>query len=315
MSKATIARVNDSLDPYGLGGGKGKESHTIDGLSLPTEALYQIHPDITANALIETDSAFTNRKNFLSSQYMIDALANDPERRLKRLGDGFYEQQLINDQIVSATGKQYLEGYTDNEAEYKALLEAGIAFGKVFKLAPGIALSKEQMEAITSDMVWLETKTVVVDGKAQQVLYPKVYLAKQPAKSVDAMGGIISGKSIVSNTNADILNQGIMTADTIVLGAHDVQNTGRIDGRQVNIKASQDVINTGNIHGDKQVTINAGRDINVGAHVDRLEHHDIVSRQGTIGVAKDGDLVLSAKRDVNLKGAIVHTGDHSKATD
>ncbi len=55
-------------------------------------------------------------------------------------------------------------------------------------------------------------------------------------------------------------------------------------------------------------------DINVGAHVDRLEHHDIVSRQGTIGVGKDGDLVLSAKRDVNLKGAIVHTGDNSKAT-
>lgn len=314
LSKSTIAKVNDSLDPYGLGGGKGKESHTIDGLSLPTEALYQIHPDITANALIETDSAFTNRKNFLSSQYMIDALANDPERRLKRLGDGFYEQQLINDQIVSATGKQYLEGYTDNEAEYKALLEAGIAFGKAFKLAPGIALSKEQMESITTDMVWLETKTVVVEGKAQQVLYPKVYLAKQPAKSVDAMGGIISGKAIVSHTNTDILNQGIMSADTIVLGAHDVQNTGRIDGRQVIIKASQDVINTGNIHGDKRVTINAGRDINVGTHVDKLEHHDIVGRQGTIGVAKDGDLVLSAKRDINLKGAIVHTGDNSKAT-
>ena len=314
LSKSTIAKVNDSLDPYDLGGGKGKESHTIDGLSLPTETLYQIHPDITANALIETDSAFTNRKNFLSSQYMIDALANDPERRLKRLGDGFYEQQLINEQIVSATGKQYLEGYTDNEAEYKALLEAGIAFGKAFKLAPGIALSKEQMEAITTDMVWLETKTVVVNGKAQQVLYPKVYLAKQHAKSVDAMGGIISGKAIVSNTNADILNQGIMTADTFVLGAHDVQNTGRIDGRKVNIKATQDVTNTGNIHGDKQVNINVGRDINLGAHVDRLEHHDIVSRQGTIGVAKDGDLVLSAKRDVNLKGAIVHTKDNSKAT-
>ena len=314
LSKATIAKVNDSLDPYGLGGGKGKESHTIDGLSLPTEALYQIHPDITANALIETDSAFTNRKNFLSSQYMIDALANDPERRLKRLGDGFYEQQLINEQIVSATGKQYLEGYTDNEAEYKALLEAGIAFGKAFKLAPGIALSKEQMEAITTDMVWLETKTVVVDGKAQQVLYPKVYLAKQPAKSIDAMGGIISGKAIVSNTNADILNQGVISADTIVLGANAVQNTGRIDGRKVAIKASQDVINRGNIHGDKQVTINAGRDINVGTHVDKLEQQDIVGRQGTIGVGEKGDLFLSAKRDVNLKGAIVHAGENSKAT-
>ena len=309
-----IDNVNDSLDPYGLGGGKGKASQTINGLSLPTEALYQIHPDITANALIETDPAFTNRKNFLSSQFMIDALTNNPERRFKRLGDGFYEQQLINEQIVSTTGKQYLEGYTDNEAEYKALLEAGIAFGKAFKLAPGIALSKEQMEAITTDMVWLETKTVFVDGKAQQVLYPKVYLAKQTAKSMDAMGGIISGKAIVSNTNTDILNQGIMTADTIVLAAHDVENTGRIDGRKVTIKASQDVINTGNIHGEKQVDINAGRDINVGAHVDRLQYHDIVGRQGTIGVGEKGDLVLSAKRDVNLKGAIVHTGDNSKAT-
>lgn len=189
----------------------------------------QFKLSITANALIETDPAFTNRKNFLSSQFMIDALTNNPERRFKRLGDGFYEQQLINEQIVSATGKQYLEGYTDNEAEYKALLEAGVAFGKAFKLTPGIALSKEQMDAITTDMVWLETKTVIVDGKAQQVLYPKVYLAKQTAKSMDAMGGIISGKAIVSNTNTDILNQGIMTADTIVLGANDVENTGRMD--------------------------------------------------------------------------------------
>lgn len=126
-------------------------------------------------------------------------------------------------------------------------------------------------------------------------MYPKVYLAKQTAKSMDAMGGIISGKAIVSNTNTDILNQGIMTADTIVLGANDVENTGRIDGRKVTIKASQDVINTGNIHGEKQVNINVGRDINVGAHVNRLQHHDIVGRQGTIGVGEKGDLVLSAK--------------------
>ena len=100
-----IDNVNDSLDPYGLGGGKGKASQTINGLSLPTEALYQIHPDITANALIETDPAFTNRKNFLSSQFMIDALANNPESRFKRLGDGVYEQRLINEQIVSGTGR------------------------------------------------------------------------------------------------------------------------------------------------------------------------------------------------------------------
>ena len=83
-------------------GNQGKSSIgnvTIEGLKLPTQAIYNIHPDITANALIETDSAFTNRKKFVSSEYMLNALANDPDRRMKRLGDGFYEQGLINSQI------------------------------------------------------------------------------------------------------------------------------------------------------------------------------------------------------------------------
>ena len=48
---------------------KVKESHTIDGLSLPTEALYQIHPDITANALIETDSVLQIVRIFIFSIY------------------------------------------------------------------------------------------------------------------------------------------------------------------------------------------------------------------------------------------------------
>lgn len=309
LSTSTIAKVNDSLDPYGLGKGNGKRSGAIDGLSLPTESLYRIHPEITANALVETDPAFTDRKQFLSSQYMIDALNQDPDRRLKRLGDGFYEQQLVNQQILAATGRQYLTGYTDNEAEYKALLEAGIVYGKQFNLTPGITLSDAQMQAITTDMVWLETKTMVVNGKEQQVLYPKVYLAKQSAKSLDAMGGLISGRAIVSETDADIRNQGVMTADTIVLNGQNIHNTGTIDGRTVAVAAKQDVNTTGAIHGDTHVVVRAGRDVNVGARVKALSNQDVVRRQGTVGVSEPGgQLSIVANRDIHLKGALVHGG-------
>ena len=309
LSTSTIAKVNDSLDPYGLGKGNGKRSGIIDGLSLPTESLYRIHPEITANALVETDPAFTDRKQFLSSQYMIDALNQDPDRRLKRLGDGFYEQQLVNQQILATTGRQYLTGYSDNEAEYKALLEAGIAYGKQFNLTPGITLSDAQMQAITTDMVWLETKTMVVNGKEQQVLYPKVYLAKQSAKSLDAMGGLISGRAIVSETDADIRNQGVMTADTIVLNGQNIHNTGTIDGRTVAIAAKQDVNTTGAIHGDAHVVVRAGRDVNVGARVKALSNQDVVRRQGTVGVSEPGgQLSIAANRDIHLKGALVHGG-------
>lgn len=312
IAEANKRKVNDSLDPFGTGT-QGKSSIgnvTIEGLKLPTQAIYNIHPDITANALIETDSAFTNRKKFVSSEYMLNALANDPDRRMKRLGDGFYEQGLINSQILSATGKLYLEGYTDNEIEYKALLEAGISYGKKYKLTPGITLSEEQMKAITTDMVWLETKTVVVNGQPQQVLYPKVYLAKQSANQIDAMGAVVSGKSIIANTDSTFKNSGNMMADSIVVQANTVDNTGRFNANTVAIGATDSIRNTGAIHGNDSVTLRANNDISVESATHKLANQDVLMQQGRIGVSNPkGTIDIHSNKDVHLTGAIITGGD------
>lgn len=312
IAEANKHKVNDSLDPFGTGN-QGKSSIgnvTIEGLKLPTQAIYNIHPDITANALIETDSAFTNRKKFVSSEYMLNALANDPDRRMKRLGDGFYEQGLINSQILSATGKPYLEGYTDNESEYKALLEAGISYGKKYKLTPGITLSEEQMKAITTDMVWLETKTVVVNGQPQQVLYPKVYLAKQSANQIDAMGAVVSGKSIIANTDSTFKNSGSMMADSIVVQANTVDNTGRFNANTVAIGATDSIRNTGAIHGNDSVILRANNDISVEAETHQLANQDVLMQQGRIGVSNPrGTIDIHSNKDVHLTGAIITGGD------
>lgn len=312
IAEANKRKVNDSLDPFGTGN-QGKSSIgnvTIEGLKLPTQAIYNIHPDITANALIETDSAFTNRKKFVSSEYMLNALANDPERRMKRLGDGFYEQGLINSQILSATGKPYLEGYTDNESEYKALLEAGISYGKKYKLTPGITLSEEQMKAITTDMVWLETKTIVVNGQPQQVLYPKVYLAKQSANQIDAMGAVVSGKSIIANTDSTFKNSGNMMADSIVVQANTVDNIGRFNANTVAIGATDSIRNTGAIHGNDSVILRANNDISVEAETHQLANQDVLMQQGRIGVSNSkGTIDIHSNKDVHLTGAIITGGD------
>lgn len=312
IAEANKHKVNDSLDPFGTGN-QGKSSIgnvTIEGLKLPTQAIYNIHPDITANALIETDSAFTNRKKFVSSEYMLNALANDPDRRMKRLGDGFYEQGLINSQILSATGKPYLEGYTDNESEYKALLEAGISYGKKYKLTPGITLSEEQMKSITTDMVWLETKTVVVKGQPQQVLYPKVYLAKQSAKQIDAMGAVVSGKSIIANSDSTFKNSGNMMADSIVVQANTVDNTGRFNANTVAIGATDSIRNTGAIHGNDSVTLRANNDISVEAATHKLANQDVLMQQGRIGVSNPkGTIDIHSNKDVHLTGAVITGGE------
>lgn len=69
----------------------------------------------------------------------------DPNKTSKRMGDGLYEQKLITDQIVTATGKRYIGDYSNNEAQYKALMNSGLAFRKQFGLTVGTALSAAQM--------------------------------------------------------------------------------------------------------------------------------------------------------------------------
>jgi filamentous hemagglutinin len=105
--------------------------------------------------LVETDPAFTNYRQWLSSDYLLNALSYNPALMQKRLGDGYYEQSLIRDQVAQLTGRRFLNGYSNDEAQYLALLNSGKTFAEKVNLQPGIALTKEQIAQLTSDMVWL----------------------------------------------------------------------------------------------------------------------------------------------------------------
>ena len=49
-------------------------------------SLYRTNPEATNRPLIETDPQFTDRRKWLSSDYMFNALRSDPQNILKRLG-------------------------------------------------------------------------------------------------------------------------------------------------------------------------------------------------------------------------------------
>ena len=115
--------------------------------NIPNTSIYKINKETTATYLIETNPAFTDRKKFLSSDYMYEQMKWDPDKTMKRLGDGFYEQELVRQQIMELKGTRYLPGYTGDEEEYKALMESGAAFARKYDLKPGIELTKEQMAA------------------------------------------------------------------------------------------------------------------------------------------------------------------------
>ena len=271
---------------------------------LPESALYQLHPETTAKYLVETDPAFTNKKKFLSSDYMYQQMTWDPERVTKRLGDGFYEQELLRNQIIQLTGKTYLDGFTNNEDEFHALMDSGIAYAKEFHLTPGIDLTKEQMAALTSDIVWLETTTVTVNGKTYDVLYPHVYLKAGSEKKIAADGSLISANQLVIEAKNQLANSGALMGNSILMQGKDIVNRGMIYGDTVQLKASHDIKESGIIHAEKQVSLTADNNITMQDTVLHEKNQDVLHTTADIAVkGKDGVLLMEAGKDIRLTGA------------
>ncbi|MEN4631654.1 hemagglutinin repeat-containing protein [Pantoea agglomerans] len=286
-------------------------------IRLPDNSLYQLQPGSDSHYLVETDPRFVNQKQWLSSDYMQNALTTDSSRILKRLGDGYYEQRLVRDQIIQLTGNRYISGYGSDEDQYRGLMNNGVAFGKTYQLELGVALTPAQMALLTSDIVWLVNQTVTLpDGTQQTVLVPQVY-AKVKEGDLTGDGALIGGGSVVLNARNDITNSGtIKGRDVTQLTARSLTNSGYISGNTVSLTARQDITNLGGvISGDKQVSLLAGRDITSqstlrGDGTDRwIDRPAGIYVQGT-----DGALTLSALNNITLAASDIGNAGEKSTT-
>lgn len=243
---------------------------TQDHLTLPSNALYITAKGSQAQYIVETDPAFANYKNWLSSDYMLDALGLDPAMQQKRIGDGFYEQRLVQDQVAQLTGFRFLEGYASDEEQYKALMNNGLSFAKQYGLRVGIALSEAQIAQLTSDIVWLEEKTVkLADGTTAKTLVPQVYV-KARVGDLKGDGTLISANSIDLKLKGDVFNSGTIAGrQAVVLNANNVELlNGRIQANQVGITTKKDLnIVGGQIQADKTVDLNVGGNFNLSSSI------------------------------------------------
>lgn len=300
-----------------LGTGKGG----IPNLKLPTNGLYQFRTAPGDTYLVATDPRFTQYGNFISSDYMLGALGLDPQKTQKRLGDGFYEEKLVRDQITQLTGKTFLTGHTDQLEEYKALMNNGVAYAKTFDLTPGVGLTDEQMRQLTTDMVWMVSQDVTLpDGTTQSVLVPKVYLAQGNGVDLNATGALVAGNTVAINAAGTVENSGSIVGDiaTQVVGGN-IVNQGAIGGTGTTVvSATQDVRNLGGRIGGKDVVVAAGRDIvnesQTITNTTTLANGNSASATGIGAVASisgSNNVALLAGRDINMAGGTVNAGNNA----
>ena len=281
-------------------------------LHISDSSLYHVTSDPTARYLVETDPAYADRKTFLSSDYFFRRMQYDPEKLEKRLGDGYYESQLVRDRLMQLKGKPA------GETEYKALMDAAVRWAQENKdVRIGMALTEDRKAALKEDIVWMvESSVLLPDGNIVKALVPEVYLAHGKNGTLTG-SALISAENIDIRATNDILSRGtVIAGDTMRLSASDINNEGgTIKGSTILEEALRDIRNTGTMEAENKLSLKAGQDIDLAStlHKERNQqgYTETIASSGKAAVTgNQGTLSIEAGRDITAEAAeISSAGD------
>ena len=274
-------------------------------LHISDSSLYHVTSDPTARYLVETDPAYADRKTFLSSDYFFRRMQYDPEKLEKRLGDGYYESQLVRDRLMQLKGKPA------GETEYKALMDAAVRWAQENKdVRIGMALTEDQKAALKEDIVWMvESSVLLPDGNIVKALVPEVYLAHGKNGTLTG-SALISAENIDIRATNDILSRGtVIAGDTMRLSASDINNEGgTIKSSTILEEALRDIRNTGTMEAEKKLILKAGQDIDLAStlhkEINKQGYTQTIASSGKAAVTgNQGTLSIEAGRDITAEAA------------
>ena len=324
-SAASVSRNNTSQGNLVTTNGVlvSQQASTVQGAALSgvmkvaPSGLFIRNPDAKRNYLFETRPQFANQKQWASSDYLLQQLEFDPATTQKRLGDGFYEQRLVREQLAELTGHKSYSGASDDSI-YSQLLTNAVSAAKQFGLRPGIALSAEQVKHLTSDIAWMESQTVMLpDGSTETVLVPKVYLAHVNAQALEPGGALVTGNGVTINTTESIVNSGGVidggNGRTLLVASQDIVNRGgTIAGAAVALGADGDIRNesmtvkqsyASNHNSGSYTSLSNQAAIRTSGALDIQAGRDLADLGGSI---KAGSATITAGRDITFN--TVQTG-------
>lgn len=289
----------------------GKDNQTGDKLpdisSLHINSkIFKLTEDATAKYLIETNKKFADYHEFLSSDYLLERVKADPEKVGKRLGDGYFEQQFVLQQIGTLTGKKYLGDYGSDMEQFAALMNAGAVVAEAMDLKVGVALTAEQMASLTTDIVWLVEE--VVNG--EKVLVPEVFLAQVRSEDLRPDGALIVGGEVELYSKQDIKNMGNIRSDgTVALRAENVDNKGDITGKNLAVKAEKNITNSGTMRAKADALLKA-ENITNEATVSKKQYKELNQKklEATGSISAGQNLTLEAGNSITNKGANLTAG-------
>ncbi|WP_456022233.1 hemagglutinin repeat-containing protein [Pseudomonas protegens] len=323
LSDAASLNLNDRTAQFNVGAtaADGPVGVLVPGRGSPSFDVPRVQglPDTSVRSnphkyLIETNPVLTNLKQFMSSDYLLGKLGYDPDTSAKRLGDGLFEQRMVQQAVVARTGQRFIDGQTSDEGMFKYLMNNAIASKDQLNLSVGVTLTAQQVAALTHDIVWLEEHEV----NGEKVLVPVLYLA-QANNRLAPNGALIQGGDVTLIAGGNLDNAGTLRASNNLSAeaGNNLTNTGLIEaGERLTLKAGNDIINkSGGIISGKDVSLTATngsvinqRDV---TSVDygrfgNTSHRDYLDNAARIEAAND--LTIKSGKDINNIGGVLQSG-------
>ncbi|WP_277761770.1 filamentous hemagglutinin N-terminal domain-containing protein [Pseudomonas sp. A34-9] len=320
MVQAVASTVDTKVPESSAGTGKPGRGNDIKE-SIDTRAVTRVTglPDTTAPSnphkyLIETNPVLTDLKSFMSSDYLLEKLGYNPDQSAKRLGDGLYEQRLIQQAVTARTGQAFLDGQTSNEGMFKYLMNNAIASKDALNLSVGVGLTSQQVAALTHDIVWLEEHEV----NGEKVLVPVVYLAQANGR-LGPTGALIAGNDVTLIAGENLDNVGTLKAtnNLSATAGKDLVNSGSIEaGNRLDLLATNNIVNkAGGIIAGKDVslTTRTGDVINERTITSMDDQYGTVTRHQDFAdnaawIEAANDLTVKAAKDINVIGGVMKSG-------
>jgi len=309
----------------GRQGHVGSGDLAVDGALPPQQGVSGVGPQAgpTGQAsghryLIETNPALTDLRQFMSSDYLLAQMGFDPDAAQKRLGDGLYEQRLVREAIIARTGQRYLAGMSNDEAMFRYLMDNALVSKDALTLSLGVALTAEQVAALTHDIVWMEEYEVM----GERVLVPVLYLAQAEGR-LAPNGALIQAQNLTLISGDDLRNQGTLraTAGTLDVMAGNISNSGLMQAHErIQLVALDSIRNSlGGVISGQDVALSAVTgDIINERTATYYQNEGAGWRQGgtlldsAARIEAAGDLALNAGRDLlNIGGALQAGGNAS----
>lgn len=264
--------------------------------------------------LFETRAAFLDVSKFYGSSYFIDRVGYTPETKVPFLGDAYFDNQLVDEQMRQLVGDglgagSFIPGNNATD-QMKTLLDNGVAYAEANGLALGQALTPEQAASLTQSMVIYQTQ--IVDGA--QVLVPVVYLSAADKAKVNAGGAVIAGNSVSIDAGSVNNSGAIAAADGMTINATEIKANGGtfLAGGNMNLNATNGITlaaQTMTIGGQNVVNTNAG--VSAGGNL-QIAAGGTLSSQGA-KIAAGGSAQLSGN-NVTLAAVKVDNGGQQNAT-